>query len=254
MTPAPARETFTGLLLNSTLPEAEIHQRLHEIQQDLLAHSRSMREPGFRAIHPRDLEFLFAAYDDRFFSGLCRGALAGRSIQFRLSERMTRAGGKTSRYRLPSGEVSFEIAIAISMLFDGFASGDRPTAVCGLECTTRLDALQRIFEHELVHLAEQLCWESSDCAAPRFQDIAKRFFLHRAHTHQLVTRRERAENSGIRVGSRVAFQFEGRRLTGRVNRITKRVTVLVEHPEGLPYSDGFRYKTYYVPITHLKVV
>jgi len=254
MTPAPVRETLTGLLLSFTLPEQEIQTRLQKIQHDLLAHSKNIREPAFQAIHPRDLEFLFAAYDDRFFSGLCRNALYGRSLRFRLSERMTRAGGKTSRYRSPNGELSFEIAIAISMLFDGFTSNDRSTTVCGLECANRLDALQRIFEHELVHLAEQICWETSDCGAARFQGIAKRFFLHSGHTHQLVTRRERAANSGIRIGSRVAFEFEGRHLTGRVNRITKRVTVLVEHPEGLPYSDGFRYKTYYVPIAHVALV
>jgi hypothetical protein len=35
---------------------------------------------------------------------------------------------------------------------------------------------------------------------------------------------------------------------GLVNRITKRATVLVEDAEGQKYSDGLRYKTYYVPI------
>jgi hypothetical protein len=54
-----------------------------------------------------------------------------------------------------------------------------------------------------------LCWENSDCSAARFQDITTRFFLHRAHTHDLVTRRERAANSGIRLGSRVTLTFEG---------------------------------------------
>ena len=140
------------------------------------------------------------------------------------------------------------------MLFDGFGKMHRRITVCGLDCENRLEALQRIFEHEVVHLAEQLCWENSDCAATRFQDIAKRFFLHRAHTHNLVTRRERAALSGIGLGSRVAFLFEGRRLTGRVNRITKRATVLVEDTEGQKYSDGLRYKTYYVPIVHLELV
>ncbi len=109
-------------------------------------------------------------------------------------------------------------------------------------------------EHELVHLAEQLCWSHSDCTAERFQGIAGRFFLHRAHTHDLITNRERAAASGIRVGSHVTFTFEGRRLVGRVNRITKRATMLVEDPAGLKYSDGLRYKVYYVPIRLLEAV
>jgi hypothetical protein len=151
-----------------------------------------------------------------------------------------------------AGETFYEITVASSMLFDGFGMMDRRITVCGLDCENRLEALQRIFEHEIVHLIEQLCWQSSNCAAPRFQDIARRLFLHQAHTHKLITRRELAAQSGIRVGSRVTFLFEGRRLTGRVNRLTKRATVLVEDPEGENFSDGLRYRRYYVPIVHLQ--
>jgi len=233
------------------LHEELIQQRLRRIQQGLLAHSRYLRESDFTAIHPGDLEFLFDAYDEQFFTGLCRQALAGRRLSFRLSPRMTRAGGKTVRVTTRNGEVRYEIAIASSILFDGFDEMDRSVSVCGLECENRLEALQRVFEHEMVHLIEQLCWQVSDCAAPRFQDIAARIFLHRAHTHDLITRRERAQASGIRIGSSVTFTFEGRRLMGRVNRITKRATVLVEDSEGVKYSDGLRYRTYYVPIACL---
>ncbi|MGO4884896.1 MAG: SprT-like family protein [Bryobacteraceae bacterium] len=245
---------MTDAVTSLSLPDASIQERVRRIHEDVLANSRYIREPDFTVIHPGDLEFLFGAYDERFFGRLCQRALGGRRMSFRLSPRMTRAGGKTTRFRTQTGMVSYEIAIASSMLFDGFGKMHRRITVCGLDCENRLEALQRIFEHEVVHLAEQLCWENSDCAATRFQDIAKRFFLHRAHTHNLVTRRERAALSGIGLGSRVAFLFEGRRLTGRVNRITKRATVLVEDTEGQKYSDGLRYKTYYVPIVHLELV
>ena len=167
---------------------------------------------------------------------------------------MTRAGGKTTRYTTRAGEVSYEISIASSILFDGFGGMDRLVTVCGIECQSRLEALQRIFEHELVHLAEQLCWGSSNCAAERFQAIAGRLFLHRVHTHNLITRRERAAELGIRIGALVTFNFEGRQLTGRVNRITKRATVLVADPDGVSYSDGLRYRIYYVPIACLTSV
>ena len=91
--------------------------------------------------------------------------------------------------------MTYEIAIASSMLFDSFREADRRITACGVECQDRLEALQRIFEHELVHLGEQLCWGASDCSAARFQEIAGRLFLHRAHTHNLITRRERAADS-----------------------------------------------------------
>ena len=160
---------------------------------------------------------------------------------------MTRAGGRTTRIAAPRGAL-FEIAVATTILFDGFGEDDPEVTVCGLPCANRLEALQRIFEHELVHLAEWLCWDASHCGRARFQGIARRLFLHRAHTHQLITRAERAARAGIGVGSRVTFDHRGRRLTGRVNRITKRATVLVADPRGERWSDGHRYVRYYVPL------
>ena len=166
-------------VLSLRLPEESIHHRVRQIHQDVLAHSQYMRAADFKAIHPRDLEFLFDAYDNGFLGGLCRRALNGQKIRFRLSPRMTRAGGKTTRFVKRSGEVGYEIAIAISILFDGFGEEGRRASACGLECGNRLEALQRIFEHELVHVIEGLCWQSSNCSAARFQDIAARLFLHR---------------------------------------------------------------------------
>ena len=240
--------SLADLALHPQLSETVIRERVQEIERDLLSKSRCIRAANFTSINSQDLALLFEGYDLRFFDGQCRKALAGRRLMFRLSTRMTKAGGKTSRFRTNSGEVSFEIAIACGLLFDGFGAEDRTVTVCGLECNTRLAALQRIFEHELVHLVEQLCWDDTDCAAPRFQGIAVGQFLHRAHTHALITPNERAARAGIRTGTPVGFVFEGRRLQGRVNRITKRATVLVEDADGQRFSDGRRYKTYYVPV------
>jgi hypothetical protein len=251
MTPGSAGNTLADAVLSFQWPEAAIQQGVRQIHHTVLAHSRYIRAANYTVIHPEDLELLFGAYDKVFFTGLCRRALDGRQLRFRLSPRMTNAGGATARFVTAAGEVLYEIAVASSMLFEGFGEMDRRITVCGLECQNRLEALQRIFEHEMVHLVEQLCWQSSNCAAPRFQDIARRLFLHRAHTHKLITRRERAAQSGIRVGSQVTFLFEGRPLTGRVNRLTKRATVLVEDAEGERFSDGRRYRKYYVPIPHL---
>jgi hypothetical protein len=254
MTQASARDALADAVLSFRCPEDTIQRRVREIHQWVLQHSEYIRTPNYTRIHPQDLEWLFSFYDRVFFAGLCRSALAGRNLYFRLSPRMTKAGGTTARFVTTSGETFYEITVASSMLFEGFGETDRQITVCGLECGNRLEALQRIFEHEMVHLVEQLCWQKSNCAAPRFQDIARRHFLHRAHTHKLITRRERAAQSGIRVGSRVSFVFEGRPLTGRVNRLTKRATVLVDDPEGESFSDGRRYRRYYVPIAHLQLL
>jgi len=252
MTPASARDALAEAVLGYHAHPETIQRRVGNIHAVMLEHSEYIRQPNYTLIHPDDLEMLFVLYDQVFFDHRCKLVLDNRKLSFRLSRRMTKAGGTTARYRTASGEVLFEITVASSMLFDGFGETDREISVCGLPCANRLEALQRIFEHEMVHLIEQLCWQNSNCSAPRFQDIAHRHFLHRAHTHALITRRERAAQSGIRVGSHVSFEFEGVRLAGRVNRLTKRATVLVEDPEGERFSDGGRYRRYYVPIVHLR--
>lgn len=246
-----AVRSLARALLGSDPGEARIRRRTRDIARRLLRASPYAREPGFTRLHAADLAFLFAAYDARFLDGLCGRALGPDGVTFRLSGRMTRAGGKTTLLHGPDGAPRFEIAVSTSLLFDGFAEGDPEVSVCGLPCRHRLDALQRLFEHELVHLAEWLCWNESNCRAGRFRDIASRLFLHRAHTHRLITRSERAAALGIGVGTRVTFMHGGRRLQGRVNRITKRATVLVEDPEGTRWSDGRRYVRYYVPLGEL---
>ena len=247
-------QSLTRVLLTGDPGKARIRSRTHDIGRRLLRTSSHVCEPNFTQIHPDDLSFLFSAYDERFLHGLCGKALGPAGVTFRLSSRMTRAGGKTTLLRGPDGVDRFEIAVATSILFDGFAEGDPEVSVGGLVCRHRLDALQRLFEHELVHLAEWLCWDESHCGRKRFQDIASRLFLHRAHTHQLITRSERAAARGISVGTRVTFRYQGKRLQGRVNRVTKRATVLVEDPAGTRWSDGRRYVRYYVPLAGLRSV
>ena len=244
--------SLTHVLLTRDPGEARIRSWTHDIGRRHLRASPYVCEPNFTRIHPDDLSFLFSAYDALFLDGLCGKVVGSEGVIFRLSSRMTRAGGKTTLLR--DGIPRFEIAVATSILFDGFADGDPEVSVGGLVCRHRLDALQRLFEHELVHLAEWLCWDESHCGRKRFQDIAARLFLHRAHTHQLITRSERAAAMGINVGTLVTFRYRGRRLQGRVNRITKRATVLVEDPEGSRWSDGRRYVRYYVPLGGLRRV
>jgi hypothetical protein len=249
---APSAASLKEAILRTQPAEADVRRRLSEVQAHMMARSATIREANFTAISPADLNVMFEAYDQYFFGKLLKAALGGRRLSFRLSRQMTKAGGKTTRFvRVDAGE-AYEIALAIDMLFDAFRENDRSVAVGGVVCESRVEALQRIFEHELAHLVEMLCWGDSDCAAARFQGIASRLFLHQTHTHELITRAERAAGAGIRVGSRVSFALAGARLTGRVNRVTRRATVLVPDPEGRRFSDGLRYRTYYVPLTLLE--
>jgi hypothetical protein len=143
----------------------------------------------------------------------------------------------------------------LSSLFDCFAGDDhRPITVSGILCRDSLAAMQRILEHEIVHLIELLLWSESSCSKARFQSITRRFFGHTEHKHQLITPRERViVKYGIQPGQKVRFRFDGAEYTGIVNRINKRVSVLVENRFGERYSDGKRYSTYYVPAQGLEI-
>ena len=234
--------------------------RTTAICEAVLRGSPHIRQPNFEKIDTDDLDRLFRLYDESFFGGWLSETVRARTplpLAFRLSGRMTRAGGKTTKHeqRHPDGRVrsSLEIAIASRMLFRTFGDVQRPVVVCGLTCEDRLQALQRIMEHEIIHLAELLAWDRSSCSGARFKALAKNIFGHSGTTHALVTAREHAAaKHRIRVGSMAKFQFEGRWRVGRVNRIHRRATVLVEDDEGQRYSDGGRYTKFYVPLEALE--
>lgn len=231
-----------------------LSRKVHEI---LLSDSKFLDHPNFSVVHTDDLRLLFHCYDEIFFSKQCSELLGEHRLDYRLSKRMTSAGGKTTRtiYRTRTQSPVFEIAVSTTLLFQTFAEVDRPILVTGIECQDRLQALQRIFEHELIHLIELLLWEKSKCSQMRFQSMAARFFGHTDYHHQLVTPREHAlATHGIHLGSRVQFEFEGVQSTGIVNRITRRATVLVEDRTGQRFTDGKYYKKYYVPLEYLTLV
>lgn len=235
----------------------EIAVKTGSIHDAVLRESRHIDAPDFRTIHPNDLALLFEQYDQRFLEEQCRKALADAPLKFRLSKRMTSAGGKTSRYtpRSGKGRPRYEIAVSTTLLFQTFHDLERQIVVCGIPCHDRLQALQRVFEHELIHLVEMLAWDESNCSAARFQSLANRLFGHTHHRHELITPKERAfKKYGLRPGSRVRFQAEGKEYVGIVNRVTKRATVLVEDQRGRPYSDGKRYVGFYVPLEMLGLV
>jgi len=230
------------------------------IGKQILNSSKSMEARNFARVSKQDLENMAEAYDALFFKGLCLPLARSYGLTFRLSSRMTRAGGKTTRTiyrgtRSRPGKTHYEIALSTSLLFQSFRQPGDTIRVCGDDCPDRLTAMQRIVEHELVHLSEMLAWIHSDCSANRFQSIARNMFGHTEHRHELITQQERAAKEfNIKAGTHVAFQYEGKLLHGIVNRITRRATILVEDPRGTRYSNGQRYLKYYVPIQQLRPI
>ncbi|MBU0550990.1 SprT-like family protein [Myxococcota bacterium] len=212
--------------LRAQLSPREVEERTGQIRLRVLARSKHITAAQFEAIADEDLALLFGLYDELFFQGGLRGALRG-PLTLRLSKRMTRNGGKTILRRI-GDEVSYEIVLSSTLLFQSFRDVERTIKVNGLICGDRLDALMRVFEHELVHLLEFIRWGASSCREAPFQRLAHDLFGHSDHFHQLVTQAERARVChAIAVGDRVCFWLHDERLTGRVERITRRATVRV---------------------------
>jgi len=243
-------------------PTGEVQARADGIYRAVLERSSQIRSGNFEAIATEDLQFLFGLYDVQSFGGLLAAMLGedgSGEVGFRLSARMTSAAGKTLMLR-PRGRAGFakapatyEIAVSTVLLFQTFGDIDRPVDVAGCLCRDRLEALLRIFEHELLHLAEFLATGRSNCSADAFRSLARAIFGHAASKHNLVTPREvAAVTHAIRPGDLVSFEHDGARRFGRINRITRRATVLVEDPAGRLFSDGKRYATFYVPLAHLR--
>ncbi len=250
-------EDLLRIVESTTLDAETIASQTAQIHADALRASRYLRTPNFETIHPNDLGLLFAAYDERFFDGQIKRALGTTPLRFGLSKRMTSSGGKTARMVDSSqGRQWYEISASTTILFGCFTPDDhRPIVTSGITCHDRLAALQRIMEHEIVHLIEMLLWRKTSCSHPRFHSITRRFFGHTLNKHSLVTPKERAfVKFGVRPGMKVRFRFEGVEHTGLVNRISRRATVLVEDPRGTPYSDGKRYTKFYVPVQMLETL
>lgn len=240
---------------------AKTKQTAAHIYWKLLKNSRTIRQANFGSIDKHDLAYMFELYDGLYFDGKISELLreVDHPLSFRLSGKMTRAGGKTTREETWNGKKlldrKYDIAISTTLLFQTFKDGKKPVTVTGVQCHDRLQALQKIMEHEIIHLVEMIVWYHSDCFRRRFKSITGRLFGHTESTHQLTTVDERAMTEfGIKVGDQVSFGHEGKRYTGFVNRITKRATILVPTNKGELFSDGKRYAKFYVPIQNLKPI
>ena len=241
-----------------SMTREEITSRQAAIHRETLLLSRLVDRPNFFRIETEDIARMVRLYDDYFFDGEIIPTAQAEGLSFGLSSRMTRVAGKLVTHYTPGkrhGPRKFELVLSSTLLFQTFEDVNRPVVVTGHKCPNRLEAMQRVTEHELVHLVEMLIWNHGNCNEARFQSIAKRYFAHSDYRHALITQRERAlKKFNIRVGDQVRFSYDGQVISGRVNRITRRATILVANPKGEVFSDGLRYVRYYVPLEKLKKI
>ncbi|MHA1657643.1 MAG: SprT-like domain-containing protein [Promethearchaeota archaeon] len=245
--------------IETPLPEIhysqkEILKKTKKIYLNMLNSSKNVSEGNFTKISVEDLKFLFEQYNKDFFSGLLEDLLNKEEkckLVFRLSSRMTKSGGSTTKI-IKKDQVIYKISISSYLLFQSFLDIKRTIRINGIICKDRIEALQRIFEHELIHLLELLIKGDSSCSSDGFKTLAKQIFLHTDNTHELITQKERAFlKFSIKVGDKVSFEYNKKTYIGIVDRITKRATVLVKDNEDSKYANEEGFMKFYIPISML---
>lgn len=237
-------------LVNLKYMPQEIETKTRKIYGKALEKSKHFNQGNFIKFGTDDLRYLFELYDlyffDRFFNKNYR-----ENIFFRLSSKMTRAGGKTTYMKHAN---TCEICLSTALIFQTFHDVTREVKVNGIVCHDRLEASMSVLEHEIIHLLEWVLFGSSSCSQPRFKRLSRNIFSHTDVTHQLVTQTERAQKKfNLRVGDEVLFEYDGKTYRGIISRITKRATVMVKDSKGFHLdSQGKRYSKYYVPLHLLK--
>lgn len=230
----------------------QIKKKTRKISSKILAESEYIDNGNFNSIAIRDVAHLFELYDQYFFNRFFQDHHK-QKIFFRLSNRMTRSGGRITYAKRTE---TYTISLSTTLIFQTFHDVTREVVVNGIVCHNRLEATMRILEHEIIHLLEWVRFGSSSCSQPRFQNLSYNIFGHTEITHQLVTQTERARTKfNLEVGDKVSFEYNGITHHGFISRITKRATVMVIDPDG-EYKDfqGNRYCKYYIPLSSLEAV
>ena len=88
-------ELQNHLLAHRVAPKSVVRNR-RRIYRETLQSSGHIATGNFESIHPSDLERMFDLYDGVCFQGRCRQSLGNAPLRFRISRRMTSAGGKTT--------------------------------------------------------------------------------------------------------------------------------------------------------------
>lgn len=212
---------------------------------------------NFTALTKTHISHAFALIDKELLDGQLAPLLKQerRRIRFRVAPRMTaRAGQLMTEHAKPR---EHELAISSTLLLQTFQRGSREVVVNGCRCADRTEALLRVVEHEMIHLLFLCDGMPPHCRTqahhgPAFCSAVKKLFGHKDYRHDLVTPREVAAAGGVAAGSTVRFTMAGETLTGKVNRVTKRATVLVKctagHCDARQFSDGEHYRKFFVPV------
>lgn len=232
-----------------------INIKREKIKRFLFEESENIKLGSFDLISEKDLYILYNLYDDIFLNSWLKNNFMGK-IKLKLSKQLTRAAGNTRTSRnitqIKPENLEFEIKISVNHLIN-FHEVDRDKFVGGIKASDRLESLMLVFEHEICHVLEFICYKKSNCNKPIFKNLIYNLFGHTETSHKLVSINEvNFKKYGLLPGSCVIFECGGKKLEGFITKINKKAVVMSPDIYG-KYVDksGQRYMKYYVQLCNL---
>lgn len=149
-------------------------------------------------LFPNLLDNMYKLYDYYFFSNLISNSLAkvGGSAIFKFTDRMTSTGGSCGIV----GRCTYEMKISSDRLNKLTPENISNVHANGITPINKIEALQLIFEHELVHMILQMFSIAKEMHGPFFQKIALNLFGHTDFRHGITDSRLSGSNiNNIRV-------------------------------------------------------
>lgn len=245
-------------LFKIKMEEHLIHSKRQKITDEFNHQSNNIKDGNIEIISNQDLSLLFDLYDKLFFNDCFKNNYEGK-VKFSLSKRMTKSAGATicpkNIHKIKPKDWIIEIRIGVNFFFN-YNSVHKEKIVSGIKTKNSLEALQIVFEHEICHVIEFICFNQSSCKGKRFKELSYNLFKHTRNYHRLPTNREIAyESKGLKIGDRVNFIIDGKKTQGIIHNINKRATVMVKNKKGR-YQDvyGTRFTKYYVPLQLLELM
>lgn len=244
-----------GNMINKKYDSATINEKREQIKKLLYDKSSNIKSENFNKVSEKDLYILFELYDEIFLEGWFKQNYKGK-IKFVLSRQLTRAAGNTRTKKniaqIQDKDIEFEVKISLNHL-SNFNKINRTKYVGGIKADSVLDSLLLVFEHELCHVIEFIVLKKSSCKKKPFKDLIYNLFGQWESTHKLVSSNEvNAQEFGLKPGDSVKFLYNGIYISGFIQKINKRATVMSPDKQG-SYIDKLerRYKKFYVPLDSL---
>ena len=160
---------------------------------------------------PKLMQKMYEYYDESFFQGLLSRQVksSGKGIVFELSNQASSSAGSAWVRRNKTTRIMFSVKVFREVTKKTVAS----LTVNGLNVTNRVDAMMRVMEHELVHLALLTSGSkehTNEGHGPFFKAIVFALFGHITTTHDLkidenLVGKTRLTKETVKVGDYVAM-------------------------------------------------